>query len=59
MDVGLIHSIFTVVLLVLLVNIFIWACSKSQKKRFEAASQLVFADEVALHQTIKKREGSS
>ena len=58
MDVGLVHSIFTVVLLVLLVNIFIWAFSKSQQKRFEAAAQLVFADEATSKQTmmLKKRE---
>ncbi|GEM_PF-5855732 len=59
MDVGFIHSIFTVVLLVLLLNIFIWAFSKSQQKRFETASQLVFADENVSEQMMKQKGLSS
>ena len=45
MDVGLIHSVFTVVLLIILGVIFTWALAGSQKKRFKDAAHLVFADE--------------
>ncbi|WP_036832076.1 cbb3-type cytochrome oxidase subunit 3 [Photobacterium sanctipauli] len=45
MDVGISHSIWTVVLFISFIGIVLWAYSKRQKSRFEEAANLVFADE--------------
>jgi cytochrome c oxidase cbb3-type subunit 4 len=45
MDIGTIHSIWTVLLFTCFIGIVLWAYSKRQKSRFEEAANLVFADE--------------
>ncbi len=45
MDIITFHSIYTVVMLTIFVGIFLWAWSSKQKKRFEEAANLPFADE--------------
>jgi cytochrome c oxidase cbb3-type subunit 4 len=45
MDFVKIHSIYTVVMLVIFVGIWIWAWSGRRKKRFHDAANLPFADE--------------
>jgi len=45
LDLPLIHSIFTVWLFAVFLGICFWAWSKKQKKGFEEASMLPFADE--------------
>ncbi|MGF1724908.1 cbb3-type cytochrome oxidase subunit 3 [Photobacterium nomapromontoriensis] len=45
MDIGIVHSIWTVILFSSFIGIVIWAFSKRQKSRFEEAANLVFADE--------------
>ena len=45
MDVSLIQSIWTVVVLVLFVGIVIWAWSGKQKERFDEAANIPFADD--------------
>lgn len=45
MDIGTIHSIWTVLLFICFIGIVLWAYSKRQKSRFEEAANLVFADE--------------
>ncbi|MGF1689834.1 cbb3-type cytochrome oxidase subunit 3 [Photobacterium kagoshimensis] len=45
MDIGTVHSIWTVILFSSFIGIVVWAFSKRQKSRFEEAANLVFADE--------------
>ncbi|GAB3531962.1 cbb3-type cytochrome oxidase subunit 3 [Photobacterium alginatilyticum] len=45
MDIGTIHSIWTIILFASFIGIVLWAYSKRQKSRFEEAANLVFADE--------------
>ncbi|MBY6196714.1 cbb3-type cytochrome oxidase subunit 3 [Vibrio hangzhouensis] len=45
MDIGTIHSIWTIVLFASFIGIVWWAFGKSRKARFEEDANLVFADE--------------
>ncbi|KHT63739.1 CcoQ/FixQ family Cbb3-type cytochrome c oxidase assembly chaperone [Photobacterium gaetbulicola] len=45
MDIGTIHSIWTLILFGSFIGIVLWAYSKRQKSRFDEAANLVFADE--------------
>ena len=45
MDIGTIHSIWTVVLFISFIGVFFWAYSKRRKSEFNEAANLVFADE--------------
>ncbi len=45
MDIGTVHSIWTVILFSSFIGIVVWAFSKRQKSRFDEAANLVFADE--------------
>ncbi|GAA5187931.1 cbb3-type cytochrome oxidase subunit 3 [Ferrimonas gelatinilytica] len=45
MDYGTFHGIYTSVLLVCMIGIIAWAYSRHQKKSFDEAANLVFADE--------------
>jgi cytochrome c oxidase cbb3-type subunit 4 len=45
MDIGTIHSIWTVLLFVSFFGIVWWAFGKKRKARFEEDANLVFADE--------------
>lgn len=60
MDTHFIHSIYTVVMLVIFVGIWGWAWSSKQKKRFHEAANLPFADEQEQLSSIKdEREKES
>jgi cytochrome c oxidase cbb3-type subunit 4 len=48
MDISLIHSVWTVVALVLFVGIVIWAWSGKRKQRFDAAANIPFDEDVPL-----------
>ncbi len=45
MDQGVIGSIFTVIVFVSFIGVVIWAFSSRNKKNFDEAANLVFADE--------------
>ncbi|MCG3721371.1 cbb3-type cytochrome oxidase subunit 3 [Vibrio cincinnatiensis] len=45
MDIGTIHSIWTIVLFVSFIGVVWWAYGKKRKARFEEAANLIFADE--------------
>ncbi|GAA04126.1 MULTISPECIES: cbb3-type cytochrome oxidase subunit 3 [Photobacterium] len=45
MDIGTVHSIWTVILFTSFIGIIVWAYSKRQKSRFDEAANLVFADD--------------
>ncbi|WP_070971565.1 CcoQ/FixQ family Cbb3-type cytochrome c oxidase assembly chaperone [Vibrio sonorensis] len=45
MDIGTIHSIWTIVLFASFIGVVWWAYGKSRKARFDEAANLVFADE--------------
>ncbi|WP_394245030.1 cbb3-type cytochrome oxidase subunit 3 [Vibrio astriarenae] len=45
MDIGTIHSIWTIVLFVSFIGVVWWAYGKSRRSRFEEAANLVFDDE--------------
>ncbi|RTZ16861.1 cbb3-type cytochrome oxidase subunit 3 [Vibrio aquaticus] len=45
MDIGTIHSIWTIVLFVSFVGVVWWAFGKNRKSRFEEDANLIFADE--------------
>ncbi|WP_136486467.1 cbb3-type cytochrome oxidase subunit 3 [Vibrio sp. H11] len=45
MDIGTIHSIWTIVLFVCFIGVVWWAYGKKRKARFDEAANLIFADE--------------
>ncbi len=45
MDIGTIHSIWTLVLFISFLGVVWWAYGKSRRSRFDEAANLVFADE--------------
>jgi cytochrome c oxidase cbb3-type subunit 4 len=45
MNMSLIHSVWTVVVLVLFVGIVVWAWSGKQKRRFDEAANIPFDDD--------------
>ncbi|MFB9134166.1 CcoQ/FixQ family Cbb3-type cytochrome c oxidase assembly chaperone [Vibrio sp. AK197] len=45
MDIGTIHSIWTIVLFVSFIGVVWWAFGKSRKARFEEDANMIFADE--------------
>jgi cytochrome c oxidase cbb3-type subunit IV len=45
MSFGFLHGLLTLLLMVLFIGIVWWAFSSRQKKRFEEAANLPFADE--------------
>ncbi|MEH0667085.1 cbb3-type cytochrome oxidase subunit 3 [Vibrio scophthalmi] len=54
MDIGTIHSIWTIVLFVSFIGVVWWAYGKNRKARFEEDANLVFADEI---EQPKKEQG--
>ncbi len=56
MDQGIVGSIFTVIVLVIFIGIVWWAFSSRNKKKFDEAANLVFADEDK--EESKKNSGS-
>jgi cytochrome c oxidase cbb3-type subunit 4 len=57
MDQGIIGSIFTVIVFVIFIGIVVWAFSSKNKKKFDEAANLVFADEEK-EKSKKKDSGS-
>jgi cytochrome c oxidase cbb3-type subunit 4 len=53
MDIGTIHSIWTIVLFVSFIGVVWWAYGKNRKARFDEDANLVFADEQT--QTSKEK----
>ncbi|MDE1237340.1 cbb3-type cytochrome oxidase subunit 3 [Vibrio aestuarianus] len=45
MDIGTIHSIWTIVLFVCFIGVVWWAYGKNRKARFDEDANLIFADE--------------
>ena len=58
MDQGVIGSIFTVIVFVSFIGIVIWAFSSRNKKKFDEAANLVFADEVDNKNAENKKQES-
>ena len=46
MDINILRSIFTVVIFVAFIAIWVWAWSKKRKAEFEEAANMPFDDEV-------------
>jgi cytochrome c oxidase cbb3-type subunit 4 len=44
-DIGLFHSIWTVLLIIIFVGIVLWAWSSRRKSRFEEAARLALDDD--------------
>ncbi|OJF68190.1 cytochrome-c oxidase [Alteromonas sp. V450] len=45
MDQGIVGSIFTVIVFVSFIGVVLWAFSSRNKKKYDEAANLVFADE--------------
>ena len=58
MDQGVIGSIFTVIVFVSFIGIVLWAFSSRNKKNFDEAANLVFADEVDKKNVKNKKQES-
>jgi cytochrome c oxidase cbb3-type subunit IV len=56
MSFGLVQGLITILLMVLFVGIVVWAYSSRQKKRFEEASMLPFAEDDAQQGGRRKGE---
>jgi len=57
---SLIHSVWTIVVMVLFVGIVIWAWSSKRKARFDEAANIPFAEDdmtSAEHRTEEKTNG--
>lgn len=48
MDYGTFQGVYTLILMAIFISIIVWAYSKRQKRSFNEAANLVFADE-AVH----------
>lgn len=57
MDINVFRGLMSVVLLVCFIGLIIWAYSKNQKKAFDEAASLPFADE-NLDQNLNQEESS-
>jgi cytochrome c oxidase cbb3-type subunit IV len=53
---GLVQGLLTLLLMVLFIGIVVWAYSSRQKKRFDEASMLPFADDAKEHEDGRKGE---
>ncbi|GGF57707.1 cbb3-type cytochrome oxidase subunit 3 [Alteromonas lipolytica] len=58
MDQGTVGSIFTVIVFVVFIGIVWWAFSSRNKKKFDEAANLVFADEDKEESKQRKNSGS-
>ncbi|WP_100657307.1 cbb3-type cytochrome oxidase subunit 3 [Alteromonas flava] len=58
MDQGVIGSIFTVIVFVSFIGVVLWAFSSRNKKKFDEAANLVFADEENHKNTKNKTQES-
>ncbi|MCG3728375.1 cbb3-type cytochrome oxidase subunit 3 [Vibrio cincinnatiensis] len=47
MDIGTIHSIWTIVLFVCFIGVVWWAYGKKRKARFDEAANLIFDEELS------------
>ena len=56
MDIGIFHSIWTVLMLVLFVGICVWAWSSRRKSGFDRAAQLPFEDDAINAQSATRGE---
>ncbi|OOG22893.1 cytochrome-c oxidase [Thioalkalivibrio denitrificans] len=56
MSFGFVQGLITIVLMVLFVGIVVWAYSSRQKKRFDEASMLPFAEDDAQGDVRRKGE---
>ena len=56
MSFGFVQGLITILLMVLFVGIVVWAYSSRQKKRFEEASMLPFAEDDAQGDDRRKGE---
>ena len=56
MDISLVHSIWTVVVMVLFVGIVLWAWSDRQKQRFDEAARLPFDEDDAPSAELHSKE---
>jgi cytochrome c oxidase cbb3-type subunit IV len=45
MDIGTIHSIWTIVIFISFIGVCWWAFGKNRKNRFDEDANLIFADE--------------
>jgi cytochrome c oxidase cbb3-type subunit 4 len=57
MDINLIRSIVTVLSMLVFIGIVLWAYSKQQKARFDAAAQSILEDTVLEKDDLLKVEG--
>ncbi len=58
MSASLVHSVFTVILVILFVGLVRWAWRKERRSDFQQAAEIVFAEETWLHQSDEERETS-
>lgn len=56
MDIGTIHSIWTITLFVCFIGVVWWAFGKKRKARFDEAANLIFADEQKETPSSKNKE---
>ena len=56
MNFGLIQSIWTIIVMVVFIGIFIWAWSSGRKNIFDEASRIPMDDDEPANQEIMKEE---
>jgi cytochrome c oxidase cbb3-type subunit 4 len=55
MDINLIRSLFTAVMMVLFIGIWVWAWSSKRQKAFSEAAMLPFAGEETRHSEAERQ----
>ncbi len=57
MDYGTFQGVYTLILMAIFISIIIWAYSKRQRRSFDEAANLVFADEIVQGDLPKSNDG--
>ncbi|HBC57178.1 MAG TPA: CcoQ/FixQ family Cbb3-type cytochrome c oxidase assembly chaperone [Gammaproteobacteria bacterium] len=56
MGVSLVHSVFTVILVILFVGLVVWAWRKERRTDFQEAAGIVLTEDIWLHQQDEERD---
>ena len=59
MDYNLLQAVWTIIVMVIFIGIFIWAWGRKKKKKFDEASRIPLDDDESINQTVTTEEKSN
>ena len=59
MDYNLLQAVWTIIVMVVFIGIFIWAWGSGRKKKFDEASRIPLDDDESINQTVTTEEKSN